>query len=61
MEGIPEDVRRYRLALQAWPRGPGLGGGTPHDVCRAETRQALVVDPDEDRPRFMIGEAVFAQ
>jgi hypothetical protein len=40
------------LVDTAWP---------PHDVCRAETRQALVVGPDEDWLRLMMAEAAFAQ
>lgn len=38
-----------------------MGGRTPHDVCRAETRQAIVVGLDGDWPRFTMGEATFAQ
>ena len=42
---VPENVRRYGLAFHAWLDGHGFGRRPPHDVCRAETCQALVVGP----------------
>ena len=60
-ERMPEDVRGYCLALQARRDGHGLGRRTPHDVCRAEARQARVVAPDEDWLRLMMAEAAFAR